>query len=403
MMKNTLRGLLICATLSLLISVTGISIMLDNHIIPTFEIKTETYIEAGSLIKLIIVSQLFTFVIFGIGAYVIGSSVVIKVRQTLPALRRIITRYDHTQLRGGEVNELLMLSSLMVEKIFTLEESLVDISRKKKENDEKLAYLTENNDNKREHILRQLVPVSVSANESYELSKNVFLKMDVLGGYIEENKINMPLLHNTVTNVMTLRGEGTQLLHDLLEQATRARVEAAKISEIIRKSNESSKQIEVASEMIKSISKQTNLLALNASIEAARVGEEGKGFTVVAEEIRTLAEQSDAFAKDIESIVSTLTNETEQAVQTITDINHMVSGQKSIMERSDAIYEDIDQALNSMNSTIVKVVSLGENMEGKKEEVIGVMKEVYSKQELNIDAIEEVYVVVDTSIEKIRR
>jgi len=400
MKKNILGGLLVSALLSLLVSLIGITIMVTNNAIPSYETESQTYVELGYLTKLIIGNQLLGALVIGIGVFVIGSPMISKVQQALSTLRQTISVDEQIQFIGGEANELLTVSTVVSERISRLEESLVEISRKKKESDKQLVVLTEKINNTSDQVLQQLVPVSVSANESYELSKIVFQRMDVLGGHIEENKRNMPILHNTVSTVMTLRGEGTQLLHDLLAQATRARVEAGKIGEIIRQSNESSKQIEIASEMIKNISKQTNLLALNASIEAARVGEEGKGFAVVAEEIRALAEQSDAFAKDIESIVSNLTSETEQAVKTITDINHMVSGQKSIMDRSDEIYDSIDQALNSMNSMIGKVVDLGHEMEGKKDEVTNVMEEVYSKQEINIDAIEEIYAVVDISTKK---
>jgi methyl-accepting chemotaxis protein len=83
---------------------------------------------------------------------------------------------------------------------------------------------------------------------------------------------------------------------------------AAEIAGIIITTNEEAEKIQQASQMIKSIADQTNLLALNAAIEAARAGESGRGFSVVADEIRQLAEQSDTFAEQIVFVIKELSN-----------------------------------------------------------------------------------------------
>ena len=83
--------------------------------------------------------------------------------------------------------------------------------------------------------------------------------------------------------------------------------------------NEDVQSIGKIVQLINDISDQTNLLALNASIEAARAGEAGRGFAIVAEEVRSLAEQSSQSTKSIRSIIETIRKKSEKVVSAVTD------------------------------------------------------------------------------------
>src|SRR5882672_4313369 len=95
------------------------------------------------------------------------------------------------------------------------------------------------------------------------------------------------------------------------------RAAVADAADKMRELGESSKRIGNIVEVIRQISEQTSMLALNASIEAAHAGEQGRGFAVVADEVSSLARRVGQSAKDIETLIQTVKEQTQQAVQSM--------------------------------------------------------------------------------------
>jgi phosphate/phosphite/phosphonate ABC transporter binding protein len=122
----------------------------------------------------------------------------------------------------------------------------------------------------------------------------------------------------------------------------------------------SSKDINEFVDLIKNIARNTNLLALNASIEAARAGAAGKGFSVVAEEIKRLSENTDRFVKEIEQIVATILEEVDHSNEAIDLCVRQSEEIEGAAQKSTAVITTIQDGLVGLNTAIneIKEVSV---------------------------------------------
>ncbi len=128
------------------------------------------------------------------------------------------------------------------------------------------------------------------------------------------------------------------------------------LSDTINKLLESSSQIGEILTVINDIADQTNLLALNAAIEAARAGEAGRGFAVVADEVRKLAERTTKATSEIENIISTLQNESERASQEMSSASISVTNGVEVIETTTTSFSKVVNGVSNVANTTYQLM-----------------------------------------------
>ncbi|WP_320824011.1 methyl-accepting chemotaxis protein [Reinekea sp.] len=150
---------------------------------------------------------------------------------------------------------------------------------------------------------------------------------------------------------------GTKLVSDLAQNVDSTMSAMDNIKASIHELTEKAKQIDSVIEIINNLAKQTNLLALNAAIEAARAGEAGRGFTVVADEVRSLAESTVSATAQITETIRAFQSETEQAnlavVQGENELNSMQKGSNDAL----AGIQNIEQLITRNSNATAEMSS----------------------------------------------
>lgn len=215
------------------------------------------------------------------------------------------------------------------------------------------------------------------------------VSINEMGNMIAEEAVQRQVMNTASNEVVHHKDEGFKTLNELIVKTEASNKFSKDIYNVVLNTSESAKKIENASKMIESIAEQTNLLALNAAIEAARAGEAGRGFAVVADEIRKLAEDSNKFTKEIEEIVSELTDKVTDAVNTMQEAAALTAAQTEGVELTKAKFEGIADAVEKTKEAIAMLNMTGETMNSKKDEIIGIIHNLSALSEENAAGTEE--------------
>ena len=173
-----------------------------------------------------------------------------------------------------------------------------------------------------------------------------------LEGILNEMKSSRELTEKAVSTV----AKGEEAISMQENKMNETKNASSKAVNSIMELEQKSKEISDIVQVISSISEQTNLLALNASIEAARAGEYGRGFTIVADEIRKLAEQSASSAHEIGKIVEYVQASVMDTVNEINKVNSAVDEQNSSLSTAVQSFNNVSEVVGNITSNINNVL-----------------------------------------------
>jgi methyl-accepting chemotaxis protein len=202
-------------------------------------------------------------------------------------------------------------------------------------------------------------------------------------------------------NTKYIAGEGIVIINELNEKS---KATADITQDVIHKIEEfelQSKNISGFVKVIKEIAAQTNLLSLNASIEAARAGVAGRGFSVVAGEIRKLADQSVQAVKQIESIVKELHVKTKGTVDSARQAESIVESQSEALGRTVKAFHNINSHVNDLVNNLTNISNGIKTIEAAKEDTLDTIQNISAVSEETAAASEEVSATAINQIESV--
>lgn len=175
--------------------------------------------------------------------------------------------------------------------------------------------------------------------------------------------------------------KGNDVVASTIVAITELAREVESSADVLEKLKGDSENIGAVLDVIKGVAEQTNLLALNAAIEAARAGEQGRGFAVVADEVRTLAQRTQESTSEIEKLIAALQNGAEQAVTVMTQSRDRAG---STVDKA----QDAGSALTSITHAVEAILSMNTQIATAAEEQTSVSEEI-NRNVVNIQTISE--------------
>jgi methyl-accepting chemotaxis protein len=297
--------------------------------------------------------------IFGVlAAWAITRQITLPLRQTLIAVDRVasgdlthnlnIERRDELgQLQGGIQRMTLSLREL----IGGISDSVTQIASAAEE----LSAVTEQ--------------TSAGVNSQKVETDQVATAMHQMTATVQEVARNAEEASEAAVAADQQAREGDRVVNEAIAQIERLASEVGHSTEAMGELKRESDKIGSVLDVIKSVAQQTNLLALNAAIEAARAGEAGRGFAVVADEVRSLAQRTQKSTEEIEGLIAGLQNGTQQVATIMDNSRELTVSSVELTRRAGGSLESITRTVSAIQAMNQQIAAAAEQQSATAEEI----------------------------------
>ncbi len=297
--------------------------------------------------------------VFGLlAAWAITRQIVIPLRQTLSAADRVASgdlRQDLNTERRDELGQLQRSMQRMTVSLRELIGGIGDGVTQIASAAEELSAVTEQ--------------TSAGVNNQKVETDQVATAMNEMAATVQEVARNAEEASEAALVADQQAREGDRVVAEAIAQIERLATEMNHSSDAMGQLKSESDKIGSVLDVIKSVAQQTNLLALNAAIEAARAGEAGRGFAVVADEVRSLAQRTQQSTEEIETLIAGLQSGTQQVVSTMDASRNLTDSSVELTRRAGTSLDTITRTVSSIQAMNQQIAAAAEQQSAVAEEI----------------------------------
>lgn len=321
-----------------------------------------------------------SFVLSVIIALVLARSIASRLRIDVEALQEVAEGnlgikeiYVNSK---DEIGEIGLAINSTVKSLRTLVAAVAQSTHQVAALSEELTANAEQSAQAANQVANSIMNVASGAEVQTETVENSSVIVDKMAVNAQDIAADAAKVASVSENAAVAAKEGGQTIGNAVAQMVHIEKAVTDSSLVVTKLGERSKEIGQIVQTISSIAGQTNLLALNAAIEAARAGEQGRGFAVVADEVRKLAEQSQEATKQIATLINAIQIDTNTAVTAMGDGTREVQIGIATVGSAGTAFNDISERINDVTCQIQHISISIQQMAGGSQQVVQAMQAI---------------------------
>ena len=265
----------------------------------------------------------------------------------------------------------------MTDNLIDLVQQVSSSSRQVAASSQQLSAGAEQSAQASQQVSTAIMEVSVGAERQLNAVNETSASVEQMSAGIQQMLENAKIVVRSSEKTSFSAAEGSQAIDKTMQQMVNIERTVTDSADVVMNLGERSKEIGQIVDTISGIAAQTNLLALNAAIEAARAGEQGRGFAVVADEVRKLAEQSQDASKQIALLIHGIQQDTQKAVLAMNEGTHQVKLGTEVAETAGQAFTEISSLVNQVSAQIGEISEEIQQMASGAERIVSSIADIY--------------------------